>query len=75
MWSTVMRTTVLYKPTRVLNWTETWIDSSVKDAQNLPGGFNIYHDDRNLNGGGDILMDYFSHRSRDARLKMFGADI
>jgi hypothetical protein len=50
-----MRTTVLYKPTRVLNWTETWIDSSVKDAQNLPGGFNIYHDDRNLNGGGVLL--------------------
>ena len=35
--------------------TETWIDSSVKDAQNLPGGFNIYHNDRNLNGGGVLL--------------------
>jgi hypothetical protein len=50
-----MRTTVLYKPTRVLNWTETWIDSSVKDAQNFPRGFNIYHNDRNLNGGGVLL--------------------
>jgi hypothetical protein len=35
--------------------TETWIDSSVKDAQILPGGFNIYRNDRNLNGGGVLL--------------------
>jgi hypothetical protein len=27
--------------------TETWIDSSVKDAQILPGGFNIYRNDHN----------------------------
>jgi hypothetical protein len=35
--------------------TESWIDSSVKDAQILPGGFNIYRNDRNLNGGGVLL--------------------
>ena len=35
--------------------TKTWIDSSVKDAQILPGGFNIYRNDRNLNGGGALL--------------------
>ncbi|XP_071144075.1 uncharacterized protein [Mytilus edulis] len=32
--------------------TETWLDSSIKDSQYFPDGFNIYRNDRNLSGGG-----------------------
>ena len=35
--------------------TETWIDNSIKDSQIFPPGYNIYRNDRNLNGGGVLL--------------------
>ncbi|CAC5423219.1 unnamed protein product [Mytilus coruscus] len=35
--------------------TETWIDSSIKDSQIFPPGYNIYRNDRNLNGGGVLV--------------------
>ncbi|CAC5393074.1 unnamed protein product [Mytilus coruscus] len=35
--------------------TETWIDSSIKDSQIFPQGYNKYRDDRNLNGRGVIV--------------------
>lgn len=35
--------------------TETWINSSIKDSQIFPPGYNIYRNDRNLNGG-EVLV-------------------
>jgi len=35
--------------------TETWIDNSIKDSQIFTPGYNIYRNDRNLNGGGVLL--------------------
>ena len=35
--------------------TETWIDSTIKDTQIFPGGFNIFRNDRKLSGGGVLI--------------------
>jgi hypothetical protein len=35
--------------------TETWLDPSIKDAQFFQEGYNIYRNDRNLNGGGVLI--------------------
>ena len=35
--------------------TETWIDNSIKDSQIFTPGYNIYRNDRNVNGGGVLL--------------------
>ena len=35
--------------------TETWIDNNIKDSQIFTPEYNIYRNDRNLNGGGVLL--------------------
>ena len=35
--------------------TENWIDNSIKDSQIFTTGYNIYRNDRNVNGGGVLL--------------------
>jgi hypothetical protein len=35
--------------------TENWIDNSIKDSQIFTPGYNIYRNDRNVNGGGVLL--------------------
>jgi hypothetical protein len=39
----------------VIFGTETWLDPSIKDAQFFQEGYNIYRNDRNLNGGGVLI--------------------
>jgi hypothetical protein len=39
------------KPDLILG-TESWLDSSVKDNEMFPPGYNVYRKDRNLHGGG-----------------------
>ena len=35
--------------------TETWLDPSSKDSQFSPPGYNIFRNDRKLNGGGVLI--------------------
>ena len=39
----------------VIFGTETWLDPSIKDAQFFQEGYNIYRNDRNLNGRGIFI--------------------
>jgi hypothetical protein len=39
----------------VIFGTETWLDPSIKDSQFFQEGYNIYRNDRNLNGGGVLI--------------------
>ena len=36
----------------VIFGTETWMDNSIKDSQIITPGYNVYHKDRHINGGG-----------------------
>jgi hypothetical protein len=44
-----------YTKPDVIFGTETWLDPSIKDAQFFQEGYNIYRNDRNLNGGGVLI--------------------
>jgi len=35
--------------------TETWLDPSIKDSQIYPPGYNIFRNERDLNGVGVLL--------------------
>ncbi|CAC5417073.1 unnamed protein product [Mytilus coruscus] len=58
--------------------TETWLDSSIKDSQYFPDGYNIYRNDRNLSGG-EYSLPSKTHKSlhqyQNFKLivKLFGA--
>ena len=50
------------KPDFVLR-TETWIDPSITDNQIFPPNYNIYRNDRNIQGGGVLIAINSDHLS------------
>ncbi|CAG2222754.1 unnamed protein product [Mytilus edulis] len=50
------------KPDIVLG-TETWIDPSITDSQIFPPNYNIYRNDRNIQGGGVLIAINSDHLS------------